>query len=118
MCIISCIKIIYIYKILIEAGCTMGKGLFDLGVLKSLKGKNIRFNPRPFSNPLQESTNTIKVEKDMSFVDLHLEVAQKVDALIAQLEQEQPKPEEWELTPQIDSDLAPGKILSSLDNKI
>ena len=63
---------------------------FSLGFLKSLKGKNIHFNPRPFSNPLHLQNHSVTlpvavVEK--TFVDLHLEVAQKVDMLIEKNEQ-------------------------------
>ena len=55
--------------------------------LKSLKTKNICFNSRPFLNP-ELSSEKFEVVEENSFVDLHLEVSQKVDALIAKNEQE------------------------------
>jgi hypothetical protein len=78
-----------------------------MGLLKDLWAVKIRFNPRPWSNPGHIVTNVPKVE-EKSFVDLHLEVAQKVDALIAQLDQEKsledtvalPNKQEWDLTPE------------------
>lgn len=61
------------------------KSRFSLGILKSLKGKNIYFNPRPFSNPVHLQSNNVTLPPSViekTFVDLHLEVAQKVDMLI------------------------------------
>ena len=55
--------------------------------LKSLKTKNICFNSRPFLNP-QLSSEKFEAVEEPSFVDLHFEVLQKVDALIAESEQE------------------------------
>ena len=66
--------------------------------LKSLKTKNICFNLRPFSNS-QPSSEKFEVVDEPSFADLHLEVTRKVDALIAELEQETVI-EEWELVPE------------------
>ena len=62
---------------------------------KTLKKTNIRFNPRPFSNPMhmqlnqtmQTEPSVIVTQKD-DFIDLHAEVVQKVDALLAQMESE------------------------------
>ena len=67
-------------------GCRMKKPI-GWDSLKSLKTKNICFNSRPFSNP-QLSSEKFEVVEEPSFVDLHLEVSQKVDALIAESEQE------------------------------
>ena len=94
----------------------MGKRQFGLGALQSLKNKNIRFNLRPFSNPVNLASETVEVSKEMSFVDLHLEVAQKVDALLAELEHEVQEPQEWEMAPKEELDLAQGKILSDIEN--
>jgi len=96
----------------------MGKRLIGIGALKSLKNKKIRFNLRPFSNSKHVENNNFEVAKDMSFVDLHLDVAKKVDALIAQLDQEQQQPQEWDMTPKGQPDLAPGKILSDIQNNM
>ena len=58
------------------------------GALKSLKNKNIRFNPNPWKTKDDISTTTkINVEDD-TFVDLHVEVAKKVDALIDNMDKE------------------------------
>ena len=78
--------------------------------LKSLGNKNMRFNPRPFSSPIGPSSKKIDVAEEISFVDLHLEVTRKVDALIAELEQETVI-EEWELVPE-------EKIVSAPENII
>ena len=86
-----------------------------MGKLSSLRSYNIRFNPRPWSNPQHiewvrpsetEQLKTVKapkapkikkprakkvpkvktIKQEKSFVDLHIEVASKVDELIAQME--------------------------------
>ena len=64
----------------------------ELGIFSSLRGKKIRFNPRPFSNPKHIDLSNPKMPDDIKFVDLHIEVAKKVDALIEQMEKET-KPE-------------------------
>jgi hypothetical protein len=64
------------------------KRWFSLGFMSSLKDKNIRFNPRPFSKPKQPTIK--KINKTDNFVDLHLEIREKVDQLIAEME----KPEQ------------------------
>ncbi len=65
-----------------------------MGIISTLRDTNIRFNPRPWLN--QESSeevqfqpveNTTMVE-DNSFVELHMKVAEKVDALIADMEEQ------------------------------
>ena len=96
----------------------MGKRQFGLGALRSLKSKNMRFNLRPFSNPMHLASEKVEVPGDMSFVDLHLEIAQKVDALLADLEHEMQQPQEWEMAPKEELDLAPGKILSDIEDSI
>jgi len=92
--------------------------LSRMGKLSSLRNYNIRFNPKPWSNPQHiewvkpPETKTLKTTKtpkvpnkikkpkakkvpkvkttkqEKSFVDLHLEVASKVDSLLAQMEAE------------------------------
>ncbi len=61
--------------------------MLSLGFLGKIKNVNIRFNPRPFSNP-DAGSGKVNTKND-SFVDLHLEVARKVDALISQNESEE-----------------------------
>ena len=67
-----------------------------MGIISTLRQSNIRFNPRPWLN---EETPTEEVQfqsvesattmvKDNSFVDLHMKVAEKVDALIAEMEED------------------------------
>jgi len=67
---------------------------YEGGIIQFLKDHNLKFNPRPFSNPkhLMVSSQMVEVKSD-KFVDFHLEIAQKVDALIAASEQEQKMPE-------------------------
>jgi len=89
-------------------GCRMKKPI-GRDSLKSLKIKNICFNSEPFSNP-QLSSEKFEVVEEPSSVDLHLEVTRKVDALIAELEQETVI-EEWELVPE-------EKIVSDPENII
>ena len=88
----------------------MGKKSTRWDTLKSLRDKNMGFNPRPFSSSIDPSSEKIDVAEDISFVDLHLEVTRKVDALIAELEQETVI-EEWELVPE-------EKIVSAPENII
>ena len=54
----------------------------ELGLLSSLKNKNIRFNPRPFTNKKE----IIKSKNNL--VDFHLEITKKIDQIIAQHENE------------------------------
>ena len=58
-------------------------------VFSNLKNKNIRFNPRPWKNPEAETSSTNIEPVSDTFVDLHMEVAKKVDALIAEMEENQ-----------------------------
>ena len=54
--------------------------LMEMGFFSSLRKKKIRFNLRPFSNPVHlQKKSELKKEK---LVDLHLEIAKKVDELI------------------------------------
>jgi len=58
---------------------------FDTGFLDRLKQMKIRFNARPTSEP--SSNDTVKTSSE-NIVDLHLEIARKVDELIADRERE------------------------------
>ena len=97
----------------------------NLGVidaLKSLKDKNICFNPRPFSNPIHLHMKQVKIEqmRKESFLELHFNVVEKVDALIAQMEQVQ-IPEtinEMVLTHETNVDVTPGKFMSDIERNI
>ena len=90
-----------------------------MGIISTLRGSNIRFNPRPWLNQepaveeveFQPVENTTMVE-DKTFVDLHLRVSEKVDALIASMETEghfdnweEPETEQTNLTPERKTDL-------------
>ena len=56
------------------------------GFLSSLKTKNIKFNPTPWkTEETTDASTNINVSND-TFVDLHVEVAKKVDTLIAEME--------------------------------
>ena len=68
-----------------------GNSLFGMGIIKFLKQHNMKFNPRPFSNPDQVRSSQIVNLNSEKFVDLHLEIAQKVDALIAENEKDLPE---------------------------
>jgi len=62
--------------------------IFGMGLISFIKEHNIRFNLRPFSNPTHIiSSQMVDVRAD-NLVDLHLEIAEKVDALIAKNEKE------------------------------
>jgi len=64
-----------------------------MGIISTLRSSNIRFNPRPWLNQepsveetnIQPEINTTMVE-DKAFVELHMKVAEKVDALIENME--------------------------------
>jgi hypothetical protein len=57
-------------------------------LINFIKEHNIKFNPRPFTNPAPVISSQILNLKKDSFVDLHLEIAEKVDALIAENEKD------------------------------
>ncbi len=55
--------------------------------LSSIKEKNIKFNATPWKEAeVVTSTTNVNVRND-TFVDLHMEVAEKVDALIADMDE-------------------------------
>ncbi len=85
-------------------------------ILEPLKGKNIRFNPRPFSNLKLFSSSKLMTENETNFVNLHLEVAKEVDALLLGLEQET-IPQELEMPPE-GEDLTSRKIVFDTENNI
>jgi hypothetical protein len=87
--------------------------LGGMGVIEFLKNHNIRFNPRPWSNPTEITTKKIEVS-ETSFIDLHLEVASKVDALLAQLEQEENEPRAWDTIPEEEIEVTRQKIMSHI----
>lgn len=73
-------------------GCTMEQNektsLFGMRLVDFIREHTIKFNPQPFSNPIPvSSSQMVKLRKE-KFVDLHLEIAQKVDALIAENEKD------------------------------
>ena len=100
-----------------------------VGFLKNLKSAQIKFNPKPFSNPIHLQNKIIRLEKQQlafeqqNFIDHHADVVSKVDALIAQMEQiEQMQPidtpiiteDELEFNTTAKMDLSPDKINSDL----
>ena len=85
-------------------------------ILKSLKGKNIRFNPRPFSNLKLFSGSKLMTKNETNFVNLHLEITKEVDALLLGLEQET-TPQELEMPPE-EEGLTSRKIVFDTGNNI
>jgi len=53
----------------------------ELGLLSSLKNKNIRFNPQPFANRKE-------IKPKNNLIDFHLEITKKIDQIIVQHENE------------------------------
>jgi hypothetical protein len=64
----------------------------EMGFLGYLKGKQIKFNPRPFSKP-RYTIEDKPIETTDTYVDLHLEVARKVDEIIQRNETESLEPQ-------------------------
>jgi hypothetical protein len=56
--------------------------LIEMGFFSYLKNKKIRFNPRPFSNPLHLNEEKVVRPPEDTVVDLHLELVKKVDEII------------------------------------
>ena len=101
------------------------RSMFSLGWFKSLKSKNICFNLRPFSNPIHLKNSSVTLPEQVvekTFVDLHLEVAQKVDALIAMNEKSlMPEFEEISFAPEKPMHhvgLNPEQTMSTLKDEI
>ena len=61
--------------------------LLEMWFLSNLRNKKIRFNPEPIFNFFNISNKQPPQRKE-NFVDLHFEIAKKVDALIAKYESE------------------------------
>ena len=74
------------------------------GLLSSLKNKNIRFNLKPWKTEETITGSTNVNVANNTFVDLHVEVAKKVDALIADMENDTEETEDTVL----------GKVRSTL----
>jgi len=67
-------------------------------VFSDLKNKNLRFNFTPWRKDTETiSTFTPVTTHDDSFVELHMEVAKKVDTLIANMEEKQPENQDYTL---------------------
>ena len=94
----------------------MKKERFVARIFSSLRDKKIRFTPRSISNQKPFSSEKIEV-KEEDFVNLHTEIAQKVDALIVANEREQ-LTEELEFTPADKVDLNPERLESSIHYNI
>jgi len=61
--------------------------MMEMGFFSDLKRKNIRFNPRPFSDSMHLQKTRPVVQKE-NLVDLHLETAKQIDGIIARHEKE------------------------------
>ncbi|HDQ16427.1 MAG TPA: hypothetical protein ENN45_05155 [Bacteroidetes bacterium] len=87
-----------------------------MGIFSSLKRFDMHFNPRPWIiNQKEISAETCKDDKK-DLVDFHIDIAQKVDALLEKLEQENNESEIWDMSKPLEGDdLTPEKIL--LKNK-
>jgi len=87
-------------------------------IIKSLNEFDIRFNPTPWIEP--EEFNVLPEQNDRGLLDLHLDVSQKVDSLIAKMEQENGKSEIWDMVsnPSNDNDLTPEMITSKIEEII
>jgi len=99
-------------------GCNMQKKVDWRDFLNNLKSRVIRFNPRPWSNPRNIESKTIR-DVDEKLVNFHVEVAHKVDTLLKQLKEQEHKPEIWRLPKSInDVDSNPEKILRETEDNI
>ena len=91
-----------------------------MGLLNSLREYNIRFNPKPWVNTedltVEPVNPVIKVE-DTSFIQHHLEVARKVDALIAQMEQND-RFENINMSSKDETNITPKKTINNLEQTI
>ena len=89
------------------------KILNPLEVINSLKNRNIRFNPHPWSNPRHLVSRKIE---DSFVEDLHSEVVTKVDALLAEWEKEKQVNEEGFNS--AEKDFGPSRIIHSLKDTL
>ena len=109
----------------------MQKSKVDLvGILKSLKDVNIRFNPRPFKNPIHLEPMTtpptpvpivsqpiqqVTPNREM-FIQRHAEIVAKVDNLISQMDAlETPIIDDAMIPPENDLELTPDKTISHIE---
>jgi hypothetical protein len=91
-----------------------------MGLLTTLRQYNIRFNPKPWANPndfTEGPVNSVIKVQDISFMRHHLEVTRKVDALIAQMEQEG-RFENIDMPSRNETNIAPEKIISDLEQTV
>ena len=58
-----------------------------LGILASLKNKNLRFNPRALKKNTHVTSQILKTS-DKQFILTHQEIVGKIDTLIAQMDTE------------------------------
>ena len=90
-------------------------------MLNTLRGLNIKFNPKPWDNT-DEFVQTVPAPvvqpvtvQDNTFVDLHIEVASKVDALLEKMESEG-KFDNWDTTDT--NELTPEKTMSEVEQTV
>jgi len=67
--------------------------LFKMGLIEFFKEHNLKFNLRPFSNPENVKTPVVNLNAD-NLVDLHLQIAARVDAIIAEAESKKETPQQ------------------------
>ena len=63
---------------------------FKIGLINFLKEHNIRFSPWPFAKTESITTPVVNLKAE-NLVDLHLQIAERVDALIIETENEKTK---------------------------
>lgn len=90
--------------------------LLEMWFLSNLKNKKIKFNPEPILNFFNVS-NKQPTPKEEKFVDLHFEIAKKVDALIAKYESEL-KTGEPEMISKIHQDIPIPNIIENREPSI
>ena len=88
----------------------------NMDFFRSLKDAKLKFNPRPFSNPLSVSSEKFEVV-EKNFVDLHAEIAKKVDELVISTNRE-PVFEEWDFTPEEKTSMNPERVVFTEVNNI
>ena len=99
-------------------GCGMDEKPGWIEIIRNLDEFDIRFNPTPWIEP--EEFNALPKEENSGLLNLHLEVSQKVDDLIARMEQENGKSEIWDMVsnPSKDNDLTPEMITQKIEEII
>ena len=100
-------------------GYGMAKEPDWMEIIRNLDEFDIRFNPTPWIAPEEFSVKPPVNKVDKNLIDFHIEVAQKVDELIARLELEGNQPEVWDTSmPSEDNDLTPEMITSKIEEII